>query len=166
MLRGPNHVLTYGKTPPQATLMQELLVRTMQGVITSPHTLTIPAEPPIRPIPPKPLYFVDVISPIISITPAEPSDTSFQFTPPDHNVRERESWPQNQQGKSNGPHHMPDIRNLAMISIPSNMNGAPSEARVGTTLVLLSQPSDSAHCGLIAPKQATDLSIMPNNYEC
>jgi len=95
--RGPNPVLAYGKTPPQATLTQELSARTIQGVITAPHTLTTPAEPPIRPIPPKPLYLEEVISPIISVTPAEPSDTLFRFTPPDHDVCERESWlPQNQ----------------------------------------------------------------------
>jgi len=128
MVEGPNPILIYGMTTPQATLTQELLARTIQGVIMAPHTLTTPAEPPIRPIPPKPPYLEEVISPIISVTPAEPSDTLFRFMPPDHDVCERERWPQNQQGKSNGPHHMPDISNLAMVATLINTKRAPSEA--------------------------------------
>jgi len=61
---------------------------------------------------------------------------------------------------------VPDISNLATVATPINLNRAPSEARLAPTQVLLPQPPDPAHCRPTASKQATHLSIMPNDYEC
>jgi len=77
----PHPIQTYGTSPPQETIMHRLSAMMLQGAISAPSTPTTPVEPPAMPIPLKPPYFADKISPHVDIILEETSDMLLPTTP-------------------------------------------------------------------------------------
>jgi len=164
MMAEPHPVQTYGTSPLQETLTQELLATMLQGAISAPSTLTILVEHPAMPIPPKPPYFPDKISPNFGIISAETSDTSLLTTPLIHAGCKMDIPQQNhvQRGKSNSLWQ----RELATRSITSTTTVATSNARLLEAIATLELLNLTNRHGPTMHTQATALGTTTYGYIC
>jgi len=141
-------------------IMHGLLAMTLQGAISAPSTPTTPVEPPAMPIPLKPPYFADKISPHVDIILEETSDMLLPTTPL---IQEwKMDIPQQnhvQQGKPNGLWQSELATRLITSATTATSNARLLEA------VSTSEPSNLTNrCGSTRHTQATELGTTTYNY--